>query len=553
MATAWRMPEFQPTNALLNFAPLNQGLATLNQSLNQERSDQRADRTMAIQEGQFDLQKKKSEQDAKTQEVQRIGRMAQVIDQEKDPAKRTDLLNRVYTGMPEIKDALVKHGIDPADVARVPKFLMAEAGAYDPQGDRKSAAELARIQSQTGLANAQAQYYRNRAPVPLQTPAAPAQDPLANAGLDDEGRIVIPGASSAPSQGGVAVPDYVPSVPRGTVSGPGTMVVPSTGGPNFGGRMNLGGPVDDIDRSMRLDEGRPQGVQVAQAGGAVPSVPGVRPELMGQAMSRFGRTGMTSPDVPGMVTDAGRNRRVDVTATREMQGQRAFNQVTPEQQDRLMKFRQDQELWTGMHKRPPSAGYYYGPNGREISNREERGASGTQRAVQGALDNALSNINAAREAILGETESGQKVGDGTSYIGRAASALTGSGTFALSQRLLRPAVRSILHGMSGASVSIPETTEYLDTYMPAAGDSNDTIRFKLNHISGTLAAIRKVTANPEDKASLDLLQERMQAGLRAGLGLKPNATNADTRGAPQQSSGVRGMTNDELINRVFGR
>lgn len=539
MATAWRMPEFQPTNALLNFAPLNQGLATLNQTLNQERSDERANRAMAIQEGQFDIAKKRDERDAKTKDVQRIGRMAQVIDQEQDPARRADLLNRMYSGMPEMKDALAKNGIDPADVARVPKFLMAEAGAYDPLGQAKTQAEIKRIGAATRLAGAQADYYKSRA-TPQQASPAPAQDPLAGAGLDDEGRIVTPGASPAPSQGGVAVPDYVPSVPRGTVSGPGTMVVP-TGGPNFGGRMNLGGPVDDIDRSMRLDEGRPQGVQVAQAGGAVPSVPGVRPELMGQAMSRFGRTGMTSPEVPGMVTDAGRNRRVDVTATREMQGQRAFNQVTPEQQERLMRFRIDQELWTGMHKRPPRPGYYYGEDGREMS-LTDKNFKGDREAQAVALLN-MNKIEAASKQLLN-----------TDYITRTAAGALNIGQTGQSFADMKQGAMGLAYALSGKTVAVAEMRNFIEAYGPVPGDSAERIQNKTQRMRDFYQAL--LTASRGGESYETAFARAMSAtGLKNPDGSPAGQPAAASAGAPRNQPPVqdlRGMSTDDLIRRLNG-
>lgn len=403
-----------------------------------------------------------------------------------------------------------------------------------PQELELARVKLARERAAAGLTNAQAEYYRTKSKPDVAATGAPAHDPLAGAGMNEDGEIVRAGAGSAPS---FSVPDYVPQG-GGSATAPGVIV---HGGNRFSPPMRLGGPMDDIERSMRLDEGRPQGVRVAQAGGAVPG--GVRPELMNQAMSRFGRTGMTSPEVPGMVTDAGRNRRVDVPATREMQGQRAFSQASPEEQDRLMKFRQDQELWTGVYKRPPRAGYYYGSDGREMALTDKNfKGDREQQAV------ALMNMNKVEQAS-------KKLLD-YNWLTRTALGATNIGEVGQAFADMKQGALGIAYALSGKTVAVAEMKNFIEAYGPVPGDSADRIMNKTQRMRDFYQALLTASRGGES-------YETAFARAMAATGLKnpdgtpagaPAAASGGTRGQPPAQTGgsVRDLPTDELVRRLQG-
>jgi len=401
-----------------------------------------------------------------------------------------------------------------------------------PQELELARVKLARERAAAGLTNAQAEYYRTKSKPDVAATGAPAHDPLAGAGMNEDGEIVRAGAGSAPS---FSVPDYVPQG-GGSATAPGVIV---HGGNRFSPPMRLGGPMDDIDRSMRLDEGGPQGVRVAQAG-----PPGnVRPELMNQAMSRFGATGMTSPEVPGMVTDAGRNRRVDVPATREMQGQRAFNQAPASDQERLARFRQDQELWTGIYKSPPRAGYYYGPDGREMPKTDKNyKGDREQQAV------ALMNMNKVEDASkkLLEYNWAWRTGLGALNVGEVGQAFAD----------MRQGALGIAYALSGKTVAVAEMKDFIEAYGPVPGDSAERIQQKTLRMRQFYQALLTASRGGES-------YETAFARAMAATGLKnpdgtpagaPAAASGGTtlRGQPAPTGSVRDLPTDELVRRLNG-
>lgn len=399
--------------------------------------------------------------------------------------------------------------------------------------------QLPLLEAQAEQARAHAAFYRSRA-AQNNTPNAPTQessaDPLAGAGMNENGEIVR-GGGGQPQQS-FSVPDYVPQG-GGTPTAPGVIV---QGGNRFSPPMRLGGPMDDIERSMRLDEGRPQGVRVAQAGGA-PALGGARPELMEQAISRFGRAGMTSPQIPGMVTDEGRNRRVDVPATREMQGQRAFSQASPDEQERLARFRQDQELWTGIYKAPPRAGYYYGPDGREMP-KTDKNYKGDREQQAVALMN-MNKVEDASKKLLSYN-----------WLTRTALGAAGIGEINLAFADMKQGALGIAYALSGKTVAVAEMNNFMDAYGAKPGDSAETIIAKTQRMRQFYQALLTASRGGES-------YETAFARAMAATGLKnpdgtpagaPAAASGGTtpRGQPAPSGSVRDLPTDELVRRLQG-
>jgi len=547
LARGWNF-ETPDVNNLLS--PIQAGVQDYRRAEQQLVENRRADEQLGMQRTRLGMDQARAQREDDAARVARLGREANAIHATQGPQRQA--MWRAWTqSNPDVAQHMARFGIDPNDHVKGPQFIATEAGSYDPMAQDKTRAEINRINAATGLSNAQAQYYRSRAQAPLVAPQQPSQpDPLAGAGLDEDGNIVrggpvptIPPPPGQPEPAAREAPSF-PAPPSNLGSGglsspvPGVGVVPD----RFSPPMRLGGPMDDIERSMRIDEGRPQGVQVAQAGGgSIPAVPGVRPELMNQAMGRFGRTGMTSPDVPGMVTDAGRNRRVDVPATREMQGQRAFNQVTPEQQDRLMKFRQDQELWTGVYKRPPRAGYYYGEDGREmaLTDKNFKGDRESQ-AV------ALMNLNKIEEASkkLQSYDYVSRTGLGALNIGEVGQAFAD----------MKQGALGIAYALSGKTVAVAEMKNFIEAYGPTPGDSADRIKNKTERMRQFYQAL--LTASRGGEGYETAFARAMSAtGLKNPDGSPagaPAAASGGTRPSQNQPNDIRGLSTDELVRRLNG-
>lgn len=345
-------------------------------------------------------------------------------------------------------------------------------------------------------------------------------DPLAGYGLDEDGNYVAPGPKPAPAYG----------------QGQGeTWQLPQQSA--FPEPMRLGGPRDDIDASMRLDEGRPQpqNVRVAQSSGYVPT------SAMDQAKARmFGPAGVTSPDVAGVVTDAGRNRRVDVPATREAQGQRAYETATPEQQQRFQKMRQEQQFWSAAYNRAPRAGYYYGPDGRELA-LTDKNFKGDREGQAVAMLN-LKKIDAAAETLksapLGMA---QRAAQGYGNIGEIGQAYVD----------MKQAAMGIAYALSGKTVAVAEMKNFMDAYGPTPADSAARIETKVKRLKDFYQAL--ITASRGGES-----YENAFARAAAGMGLKnPDGTpmgqpGAAAAGREPAAEDLSKLSTQDLLKRLGG-
>lgn len=331
--------------------------------------------------------------------------------------------------------------------------------------------------------------------------------------------MVLPGARPAP----LAPTGFVPSMPNAASLAPG--VVRS---PDFSGRMNLGGPTDDIDRSMRLDEGRPAGVRVAQAGGG---------SLMDIARQR---AGVVSPDVPGIVTDAGRNRRMDVPATREFQGQQAVQAASPDQQERLTRLRAMQQRWTQTYGRPPRAGYYYGDDGREMP-LTDKNFKGDREAQATAMLN-FRKIEAATDKLLEYSLPGRAV-RGTFNMGEVGQAYSD----------LEQGATGLAYALSGKQVAVAEMKSFINAYKPEPFDSEDRIKLKVSRMKSFYEALLTASRGGESYEQA-FARAVATAGLKNPDGGTAGAPAAASAGQqqrqPQDSGGLRGLTTDELVRRL---
>ena len=144
--TPIQQPKIQ--NALLNFAPVNNALEGV-------RDQNNANRNALLQQSQMDLQTKQFEQNSKTVAMQqekmlaeRSGGLAQMALQEKDPTRRSAIMQRIYSMSPDYTKNLVSHGIDPNDHNTVANFLVAEARGYqNPQDAQLKALQIQNAQS----------------------------------------------------------------------------------------------------------------------------------------------------------------------------------------------------------------------------------------------------------------------------------------------------------------------------------------------------------------------------------------------------------------------
>ena len=500
MPTGFRLPAFEPGITPADFSPINNLLTTYRQQQQLGVENQRADEQMGMQRERLGMEKARASRDDESARVKRIGQMAQVVEMERDPTRRAALHQRFIQSNPDLAGHLVKAGMDPNDHMTVPKFLVAEAGLYDPLGQRAKEAEIQKTQAQIGLVGAQRDYYRSKA-APDVAPSAPQADPLSGAGIREDGTAILRGETPDPFAG--------PSLS-------GSAMV--TGRPFMPPPMRLGGPMDDIDRSMLPDEGRgrPQGVQVAQAGGGVPP-------LMDQARQRaFGQSGTQASQVPGIVTTGGNRQSTDIPATREAAGQRAFEAAPADAQQRLLRMRQEQQFWNSAYGRPPRAGYYYGPDGREMA-LTDKNFKGDREAQAAALLN------------LRKIESASKLLTDTNYLSRTVQGALNVGDVGQAFADMKQGALGIAYALSGKTVAVAEMKNFIEAYGPQPGDSADRIINKTDRMRQFYEALLTASRGGE-QYELAFAKAMAATGLKNPDGSKTGQPAAASAGAapPQE-------------------
>jgi len=180
------LPYQQSDGASINLLmqPLQQGLQSYRagmdkqfegeRQLEKERLAQRAD---TRQQQAFDLEQQKAK-------VQQIAGLAQMADNEKDPARRQQIWGRIVSSHPEMASALDRYGAN--DHINGPKFLIAEARGYrDPLEERARLATIKNAEGQFAHQESMARLQHQ-----LQLDLVKAKDDLERQGLIEKGRAL---------------------------------------------------------------------------------------------------------------------------------------------------------------------------------------------------------------------------------------------------------------------------------------------------------------------------------------------------------------------------
>jgi len=146
------LPAYQyPGNALLNFAPVEEGITAIgtrakNQLIGSKLAtgDYQGAASTAFDQGDMasgisSLKLQQTKQDADYQNEQRLaktfGALSQSVAAEPDPAKQAAMWAKVHDTVPQLSQHLTKYGVDPNDHKAATAFLMNEAGINPYQRD----------------------------------------------------------------------------------------------------------------------------------------------------------------------------------------------------------------------------------------------------------------------------------------------------------------------------------------------------------------------------------------------------------------------------------
>lgn len=148
--------DFEVPNINNLLQPIQGGIDRYNRQAQQGEENRRADEQLGMQREKLGMAKQSAARAAEAAEAQRIGNIARVIDGEADPTRRAAMIQNLYKGSPSMVETLSKYGIDPNDVANVPKFLMAQAGNYNPLEEEKTRAQIEASKASAAAARANA-------------------------------------------------------------------------------------------------------------------------------------------------------------------------------------------------------------------------------------------------------------------------------------------------------------------------------------------------------------------------------------------------------------
>ncbi|MCF1577737.1 hypothetical protein, partial [Escherichia coli] len=66
-------------------------------------------------------------------QIEQMGGLAQMADQERDPARRQQLWGQIVSSHPEFAATMAKHGQNPNDHVDGPRFLLAQVKGYQDE------------------------------------------------------------------------------------------------------------------------------------------------------------------------------------------------------------------------------------------------------------------------------------------------------------------------------------------------------------------------------------------------------------------------------------
>lgn len=143
---------FNPQNALINFAPVNEAINTNRRNALMQQESDRQDEELGLRKQQFAQQQKMGALDYGAKLAQHSAGLAQMALAEKDPARKQAIMTRMYSLDPSYRDNLASHGVNPDDHDTAANFVIAEARGYqDPLDTKAKQLQIQNAQNQVGM------------------------------------------------------------------------------------------------------------------------------------------------------------------------------------------------------------------------------------------------------------------------------------------------------------------------------------------------------------------------------------------------------------------
>lgn len=126
--------------------------------------NRRADEQLGMQRERLGMEKAREGRAAEAEVAQRVGRVAKMYLDEQDPARRDAIGRQMMGSHPQLAAKLQADGHNVSDLGSVAKYLVAEAGLYDPIGEEQKRAQIAASRASTAASNAQLQQISRQTP-----------------------------------------------------------------------------------------------------------------------------------------------------------------------------------------------------------------------------------------------------------------------------------------------------------------------------------------------------------------------------------------------------
>lgn len=186
----------------------------------------------------------------------------------------------------------------------------------------------------------------------------------------------------------------------------------------------------------------------------------------------FGQYGLTTPEIPGLVTRPTKSRASDKFGTQLYQGQRALDRVPDEDRQRYIEWRNVQNRWHLTHQTAPPKGYVYNPDGSLRDLKEESRKEIGRNKI---------------EALMDDVRVASTVFKDSWYPSRAAAHATGgwvSPKYEQAARSVEHAVQFLTAEVEGKRHANAQDVRMLKFFAPdLKHDSAEMIGFKLDQLN----------------------------------------------------------------------
>ena len=161
----------------------------------------------------------------------------------------------------------------------------------------------------------------------------------------------------------------------------------------------------------------------------------------------------------------------------------------------MQKFMETQEVFTRMHGKP-RAGFMYNEQGYEVPKGPPTSAAATAEQKEKGIKFAKSELEAAQKTLLSSNAFSRAAAAGLKDLGPAGRLINnvmGQEDNAEAFGKVKGAVLQTVYALSGKQTTNKEMDNFLDQFMPLAGESAGLIKSKMKRLNTFLTTLESNT------------------------------------------------------------